>query len=94
MHRHQASAYGNTHWDKIKIFVLKLRTVQNLHFLFKNLTLISRENCRFFGGEKIVKMLWFWTFVFLAVDNFDFTRKIYDFFGGEKIVKMLWFRTF
>ena len=37
-------------------------TVQNLHFLSKNSTLISRENCRFFLGEKLVKMLWFWTF--------------------------------
>ena len=37
-------------------------TVRNLHFLSKNSTLISRENCRFFGGEKLVKMLWFWTF--------------------------------
>ena len=24
---------------------------------------------------------------FLAVDNFDFTRKIVDFLGGEKLVK-------
>ena len=37
-------------------------TVRNLHFLSKKSTLISRENCRFFGGEKVVKMLWFWTF--------------------------------
>ena len=36
---------------------------RNLHFLSENSTLISRENCRFFwGGEKLVKMLWFWTF--------------------------------
>ena len=28
----------------------------------------------FFFGEKLVKILWFWTL--LAVDNFDFTRKI------------------
>ena len=33
-------------------------TVRNLHFLSKNSTLISRENCRFFW----LKMLWFWTF--------------------------------
>ena len=25
-------------------------------------TLISRENCRFLGGEKLVKLLWFCTF--------------------------------
>ena len=37
-------------------------TVRNLHFLSKNSTLISRENCRFFWGENLVKMLWFWTF--------------------------------
>ena len=39
--------------------VCKVRhTVHNLHFLSKNSTLISR----FFLGEKLVKMLWFWTF--------------------------------
>ena len=37
-------------------------TVRNLHFLSKNSTLISRENCPFFCVEKLVKMLWFWTF--------------------------------
>ena len=31
-------------------------------FLSKNSTLISREHCQFLGGEKLVKMLWFWTF--------------------------------
>ena len=36
-------------------------TVRNLHYLSKNSTLIFRENCQFFGGEKLVKMLWFWT---------------------------------
>ena len=41
---------------------LLFHTVRNLHFLSKNSTLISRENCRFFRGEKLVKMLWFWTF--------------------------------
>ena len=39
-----------------------LHTVQNLHFLSKNSTLICRENCRFLGGEKLVKTLWFWAF--------------------------------
>ena len=38
------------------------QTVRNLHFLSKNSTLISRQNCRFLSGEKLVKMLWFWTF--------------------------------
>ena len=37
-------------------------TVRNLHFLSKNSTLISRENCRIVLGEKLVKMLWFGTF--------------------------------
>ena len=39
-----------------------IKTVLNLHFLSKNSTLISRKNCRFFWGEKFVKMLRFWTF--------------------------------
>ena len=64
-------------------------TVRNLHFLFKNSTLISRENCRFLGGwktrENVVVL------DFLAVDNFDFTRKIVKKNLGEKLVKMLGF---
>ena len=49
---------------KIQIRITKemFHTVRNLHFLSKNSTLISRENYRFFGGEKLVKMLWFGTF--------------------------------
>ena len=44
-------------------YTLFLKTVcKNLHFLSKNSTLISRENCWFFWGGKLVKMLWFWTF--------------------------------
>ena len=39
-----------------------IHTVRKLNFLSKNSTLISRENCQFFWGEKLVKMLWFWTF--------------------------------
>ena len=39
-----------------------VHTVRNLHFLSKNSTSIFRENCRFFWGEKLVKMLWFCTF--------------------------------
>ena len=42
--------------------ILLRHTVRNLPFLSKNSTLISRENCRFSGGQKLVKMLWFWTF--------------------------------
>ena len=37
-------------------------TVRNLDFLSENSTLISRENCRIFSGEKLVKKLWVWTF--------------------------------
>ena len=51
---------GSKYEDLGKTFYLY--TVRNLHFLSKNSTLISRENCRFFWGEKLVKMLWFWTF--------------------------------
>ena len=54
--------------------VYYLHTFRNLHFLSKNSTLISRENCRFFWvwktRENVVVL------DFLAVDNFDFTRKI------------------
>ena len=40
-----------------------LHTVRNLHFLSKNSTSTSRENCRaFLLDEKLVKMLWLWTF--------------------------------
>ena len=45
-----------------KKFSILKHTVRNLHFLSKNSTLITRENCRFFWGEKLVKMLWFWSF--------------------------------
>ena len=53
--------------------ILDLHTLRNLHFLSKNSTLISRENCQLFWGRKTrenVVVLYF-----LAVDNFDFTRK-------------------
>ena len=48
-------------------------TVRNLHFLSENSTLIFQENSWFFGWkirENVVVL------DFLAVDNFDFTRKI------------------
>ena len=46
-----------THWGLLQVMKLLLQksfasfvhTVRNLHFLSKNSTLISRENCRFFG---------------------------------------------
>ena len=49
-------------------------TVRNLHFLSKNSTLISRENWSIFWGWKTRENVVVWDF--LAVDNFDFTRKI------------------
>ena len=66
-------------------------TVRNLPFLYKNSTLISKENCRFFFflGEKTRENVV--VLDFLAVDNFDFTRKIVKKFLGEKHVKMLGF---
>ena len=58
-----------TYKNKIFLFSVMLcklqghkHTVQNHHFLSKNSTLTSRENCRFFWDEKLVKMLWFWTY--------------------------------
>ena len=55
------SSWANTLFSKSSFFV------QKFNFDFPNKLSI-------FWGEKLVKMLWFWTF--LAVDNFDFTRKI------------------
>ena len=50
------------HWV-LKNDKLIIHTVRNLHFLSKNSTLVSRENCRFFGGgAKLVKLLWFGAF--------------------------------
>ena len=40
---------GNFNMD-LKIISKIIHTVRNLHFLSKNSTLISRENCRFLGG--------------------------------------------
>ena len=53
--------------------------VQNLHCLSKNSTLISRKNCRFIGGEKLVKMLWLWTFLLLTT-----------LISREKLSKNIW----
>ena len=68
---------------------LNLNTVPNLHFLSKNSALIYRDHCRFFGGWKIRENVV--VLDFLAVDNFDFTRKIVRKNLGEKLVKMLGF---
>jgi len=69
---------------KIVIFTI-FHFVRNLHLLSKNSTLISRENCRIFfrwrTRENVV------VFDFLAVDNFDFTRKFVKTFFSEKLVK-------
>ena len=53
--------------SRVHFFVQKIKILENTLFeifIFcpKNSTLISQENCRFFWGEKLVKMLWFWTF--------------------------------
>ena len=64
-----------------------LHTVRNLHFLSKNSTLISSENCWSFWGEKTRENVVILDC--LAVDNFDFTRKIVKKNLGEKLVKML-----
>ena len=79
-------------WSSIQDFKVSeassLHTVRNLYFLSKNSTLISRENCRFFWvniRENVVVL------DFLAVDNFDFTRKIVKKILVEKLVKMLGF---
>merc|ERR1712049_27355 len=66
-----------------------LHTVRNLHFLSKNSTLSFRENCRFFLGEKLVKMLWFLTVKLLTtlISREKLSKKIW----GEKLVKMLGF---
>ena len=64
-------------------------TVRNLNFLSKNSTLISQE--------KLSKKFWVKTrenaevMDFLAVENFDFTRKIVKKILGGKLVRMLWF---
>ena len=58
---------------KIQIFHLEIkRTVRNVQFLSKNSTLISRENCRFFGWKTRENVV---VLDILAVDNFDFEIK-------------------
>ena len=65
--------------------ILLKHTVRNLHFLSKNSTLISRENCRFFGRKSRENVV---VLDYLAVDNFDFTRKIVKKYLCEKLVKL------
>ena len=66
----------------IKFAVVVQHTVRNLHFF----NFDFQRKLSIFLGEKLVKMLWF-----LAVDNFDFTRKNIKKKLGEKLVKMLGF---
>ena len=67
-------------------------TVRNLHFLSKKF--------HFDFPRKIVELFWVKTHEnaavldFLAVDNFDFTRKIVKTILGEKLVKILRICTF
>ena len=67
-------------------------TVRNLHFLSKN--------SNFDSPRKIVELFWVKTrenaavWDFLAVDNFEFTKKIVKNILGEKLVKMLGICTF
>ena len=57
---------------------LTFHAVRNLNFVSKNWTLISRENCRFLFWVKNLRKCC--GLVSLAVDNFDFTRKIVNFY--------------
>ena len=59
---------------ELKLSTVLQHTVRNLHFSSKNSTLISRENCQFILGGKTRENVV--VLDFLAVDNFDFTRKI------------------
>ena len=85
-----ASAYKSVFALQYTYNVLSKIKINIFYFtLSKNSTLISQENCRFFLGwktrENIVVL------DILAVDNFDFTRKIVKKYLGEKLVKMLGF---
>ena len=47
---------------RVSRFLLKLKAFESISTANGSSTLISGENCRVFLGEKLVKMLWFWTF--------------------------------
>ena len=66
----------------------ELHTVRNLHFLSKNSTLISRENCRFFGVKNSRKCCGFGLF---SCWQLSFHEKNCHKNLGEKLVKMLGF---
>ena len=65
-------SYVINSWQSKTISVF-LHTVRNLHFLSKSSTLISWEICRFFEWKTCENVV---GLDILAVDNFDFTRKI------------------
>ena len=81
-----------SHFSTKIITKLDYHTVLNLHFLSKNITMIF--------PRKIVELFWVKTrenaavLDFLAVDNFDFTRKIVKKILGKKLSKMLGICTF
>ena len=64
-------------------------TVRNLHFLSKKFNFDFLRKLSIFLGEKPRENVV--VLGFLAVDNFDFTRKIAKNNLGEKLVKMLGF---
>ena len=77
-------------WSASKQVLFGVYTLFEI-FLFcpKNSNLISREKLSWVKTRKIDAVL-----DFLAVDNFDFTRKIVKKILGEKLVKMLGICTF
>ena len=76
--------FGLFHQCWMRLFLWFSNTVRTLFKIYKLLskysTFISWNNCRFFWGVKNRKNSWkccgFGLLDFLAVNNFDFTRKI------------------
>ena len=76
------------YWSADDYPLLTLPHCSKSSFFVQNSTLIFRENRRFF----LVKNSWKCCGLdFLAVDNFDFTRKIVKIFFDKKLVKILGF---
>ena len=72
-----------------RLFVcLHFHTVWNLHFCPKIQLWFPEKIVDFFGWKTRENVV---VLDFLAVDNFDFTRKIVKKIWGEKLVKMLGF---
>ena len=65
-----------------------VHTVRNLHFLSKNSTLISSENCRFFGWKNSWKCCDFWLFSCWQLSFHEKNRKKKL---SENLVKLLGF---